>query len=67
MMERKKALVIAALTLLLIAAAVYSYFLTSESQSSVVQRVDPGKAEMIRQLQESAATGIPEAPRPPNE
>jgi uncharacterized protein (UPF0333 family) len=64
---KQKTLLILGCILLLAAVTVYAYFFTAESQSSAVVRVDPEKAQKIRQLRESAENGIPEPMRPPGQ
>lgn len=66
-MNRTKTLLVFGAVLLLAAATVYAYFFTSESQSSQVERVDSGKADMIRALQEGMKQETPPTLGPPGQ
>lgn len=66
-MNRSRTLLVLAAVLLLAAATIYAYFFTSESQSSQVERVDSGKADMIRALQEGMEQGSPPTLGPPGQ
>ncbi|MCL4693890.1 MAG: hypothetical protein KJ060_15435 [Candidatus Hydrogenedentes bacterium] len=64
-MARKKVWLIGIVVAVLIAGAVYAYYVNAESQSSAVQRVDPGKAQLIQQVNENFGKGLPPSPGPP--
>ncbi len=64
-MAQKKVWLIGIVVAALIAGAVYGYYLKAESQSSETQRVDPEKAELIRQVNENFGNGVPPSPGPP--
>ncbi len=64
-MARKNVWLIGIVVAALIAGTVYAYYLTAESQSPAVQRVDPEKAQLIRQVNENFGKGVPPSPGPP--
>ncbi len=65
-MRRAKKLLLLALLLLLIAAGVYAYVFTAESQSNQVKRIDPEKAERIRSLHDELGQPGPPKMNPPD-
>ncbi|GMV91717.1 MAG: hypothetical protein AMXMBFR82_14950 [Candidatus Hydrogenedentota bacterium] len=63
-MARKKVWLIGIVVAVLITGAVYAYYFNADSQSAAVQRVDPRKAQLIRQVNENFGNGVPPSPGP---